>query len=192
MIILLAGVSCVGKTTVGQQLAALLGYSFRDLDQEIENFFNKPLERLHSDFLTGYSFRQKAAPVLGRLLADQTLQQCVIALPPSGLMDHYCHVIKKNKCIVVALTAAPEDILDRITFFDVDSKPIHKQLSPAEKAHHLNEIRKDIAYFGRTFKKAAMTVDITGLGVKASAQKLLAMLEPDLAAAPALKQKASE
>ena len=36
MKVFLAGVSCVGKTTIGAKLASLLGYPFFDLDHEIE------------------------------------------------------------------------------------------------------------------------------------------------------------
>jgi shikimate kinase len=39
MRIFLAGVSCVGKTTIGAQLAGLLECGFFDLDIEIERFF---------------------------------------------------------------------------------------------------------------------------------------------------------
>ena len=39
MRVFLTGVSCVGKTTVGKELAELLGANFFDLDDEIEMFF---------------------------------------------------------------------------------------------------------------------------------------------------------
>jgi ATP-dependent protease HslVU (ClpYQ) ATPase subunit len=52
MKVLLTGVSCVGKTTVGAKLASLLGYPFFDLDHEIETFFGKPLERLQAECLS--------------------------------------------------------------------------------------------------------------------------------------------
>ena len=40
MKILLFGVSNVGKTTVGKQLAERLGYMFYDLDEEIKKYMN--------------------------------------------------------------------------------------------------------------------------------------------------------
>lgn len=46
MRIFLTGVSCVGKTTVGTKLAALLVCPFFDLDNEIESFFTTPIEHL--------------------------------------------------------------------------------------------------------------------------------------------------
>jgi len=39
MKVLLTGVSCVDKSTIGAELAALLGIPFFDLDTEVEAFF---------------------------------------------------------------------------------------------------------------------------------------------------------
>lgn len=60
MRVFLVGVSCVGKTAVGQELAALRGVPFFDLDYEIERFFNRPIARLQAEFLTRHC--QTAAP----------------------------------------------------------------------------------------------------------------------------------
>src|SRR5712675_875996 len=50
MRIFLAGVSCVGKTTIGAQLAGLLDNRFFDLDVETERFFETSIERLLERF----------------------------------------------------------------------------------------------------------------------------------------------
>ena len=42
--ILLFGVSCVGKTTIGTLLAERLGYDFFDLDEETKRFYGMTLE----------------------------------------------------------------------------------------------------------------------------------------------------
>lgn len=62
MRIFLTGVSCVGTTTIGKKMGELLGIRFFDLDNEIESFFETSIERL---------------------------RDCLIALPPSGLMGGY-------------------------------------------------------------------------------------------------------
>ena len=85
MRVILVGVSCVGKTTIGSLLAAHLGYPFFDLDQKIESHFGTSIERLQSRFLTDYSFRKEASVVLRRIVTDNPI--CVIASPPSGLRD---------------------------------------------------------------------------------------------------------
>jgi shikimate kinase len=64
MRIFLTGVGCVGKTTVGRELARLLGVAFFDLDHEIERFFGTSIERLQSKFLTTHSYYNEAAKAL--------------------------------------------------------------------------------------------------------------------------------
>ncbi|MFQ6114523.1 MAG: shikimate kinase [bacterium] len=123
MRIFLIGVSCVGTTTIGKKLAALLGCPFFDLDNEIESFFSTPIERLQEKFLTMYSFRQEAAKALKNLLNRKETQDSVISLPPSGLMDNYWRVVKKSEGIIIVLTDDPTNILKRVTFYDrVNSK----------------------------------------------------------------------
>jgi shikimate kinase len=172
MKVFLTGVSCVGKTTIGAKLASLLGYPFFDLDHEIEAFFGKPLERLQAECLSKHAFRKKACQALQHLLAQDETENCVVALPPSGLKGEYPRLIKKAGGIAVVLADTPENILARITFYDADSRPIIKQLTEHEQRHYLRDIRLDITYFNRTYKKADVTVDISGLGLMASVRKV--------------------
>ena len=69
MRIFLAGVSCVGKTTIGAELAAFLACPFFDLDIEIERFFNTPIECLRQSCLTAHEFSLAAAQALKHVLA---------------------------------------------------------------------------------------------------------------------------
>lgn len=177
MRIFLTGVSCVGKTTVGAKLAALLGCQFFDLDKEIENFFSMPIERFQNKFLTMYSFRQEASKALKHLLKREDSKNSVIALPPSGLMDHYWNVVKRAKGTIIVLTDDAANILKRITFYDQDSNPIEKHLTEKEKSLYLKEIKKDMAYFKRTYKRADISVDISGLSLEQAAKKVKEMLE---------------
>lgn len=176
MRVLLSGVSCVGKTTIGLKLAGLLGCPFFDLDREIEEFLGVSIERLQSRFLTMHSFRDEAAEVLARLLAAPEGQNCVVALPPSGLMGGYWRVVKKQSGTIIVLTDTPENILQRITFYDIDSHLVQKWLTPQEKVLHLREIRKDITYFRKSYEKADLHVDISGCDTDRAAAKLYTAL----------------
>jgi shikimate kinase len=176
MKICLVGVSCVGKTTLGKRLAERLGYAFFDLDTEIEHAFRTSIERLKAELVTAYAFRQKAARVLTHLVRQQEKPHCVVALPPSGLMDAYARVLKQGACVTIALYDRPENILARITFYDKDSHPIHPQLTEADKAYYLREITADMAYFRPSHRKAHWQVDLAGLGIEASVAKIEALL----------------
>jgi shikimate kinase len=74
--------------------------------------------------------------------------------------------------VVVAITDTPENILKRISFYDIDSKLIQKELSEKEKAYHLKEIKKDITYFWKTYKRAHVMIDIAGLSIEDGVSKI--------------------
>jgi shikimate kinase len=173
MRIFLAGVGCVGKTTVGAKLADFLGCPFFDLDVEIERFFGISIERLQNSYLTSHSFRIAASEALKHLLSRDDSRHCVIALPPSGLMGGYWTVVNKTRDAAIAvLKDTPENIFKRITFYDVESRPIQKNLTAREKRHYLGQIRRDITYFSRSFQRAHVSVDITGCGPDEAARKV--------------------
>ena len=177
MRVFLTGVSCVGKTTIGSRVAELLGVKFFDLDHEIETFFRTSIERLQKKFLTIHSYRKEGAKALVHLLNRPDSRDSVIALPPSGLMGGYLEVLKKSSGITVALNDKPKNILERITFYDIDSKPIEKKLTANEKRLHLREIKKDITYFGKTYERADLQIDISGLTIEQAAGKVTEALE---------------
>ncbi|MFV1968256.1 MAG: shikimate kinase [Pirellulaceae bacterium] len=175
--IFLTGVSCVGKTTIGPELAAILGVAFVDLDEEIERFFKKPIARLQAETLTMASYRAKACQALRHVLARDHGHDCVLALPPSGLMDRYWSVVKKASATTVWLRDTPERILERLTFYDEQSRPIEKTLNEQERPLYLKEIKKDISYFRRSHQRAHVAVDIAGLGPRESAIKVKEAVE---------------
>ena len=128
-----------------------------------------PIEKLQDKFLNMNSFRKEASKALSHLLSLESSKECVIALPPSGLMNYYWDVVKKSKGLTIALNDKPQNILKRITFYDKDSKPMKRHLTRDGRAFFLNEIKKDITYFNKSYKKAGISVDVSGLDVEESA-----------------------
>ena len=169
MRVFLTGVGCVGKTTVGRMLSELLDVPFFDLDEEIEGFFGTSVEQLQGRFKTIHSYRDEAAKALVDLLKRPASRHSVIALTPSGLMGGYLRAIKNSFGVTVALSDKPENILERITFYDIDSKLIEKSLTSSEKRWYLSEIKKDITYFRKTYDRAHLRVDISDLDPKQAA-----------------------
>jgi shikimate kinase len=179
MRIFLAGVSCVGKTTIGAQLAGLLEYQFFDLDVETERFFGMSIERLQNRHLTSHDFRLAASRVLKHVLFREDSRNCVIALPPSGLMGGYWKVVSETRdATIVVLRDTAENILRRISFYDIESRPVQKSLTDREKGLYLREIKRDIAYFNCSFRRAHVSIDITGCSPDDASRKVRDALTP--------------
>ena len=188
MRIFLAGVACVGKTTVGARLADLLQWPFFNLDSEMERHFNTSIERLRMRCLTSYAFSLAGAEVLKHILWRDDSGNCVIALSPKGLMGGYWQVIRKMRdAFIVVLQDTPENILERITFYDIDSRLIQKSLTDEERKYYLKDIRADVAYFRRSFGRAHVSVEIAGCGPDAAALKVKRALEAREATAAAAR-----
>ncbi len=60
----------------------------------------------------------------------------------------------------------------RITFYDIDSHPIEKQLTQIEKLLYLKEIEKNISYYRKSYDRAHLRIDISGLSAVEAAKKL--------------------
>ena len=161
MKIFLTGISCVGKSTIGKELATNLGYKFFDLDKEVETHFGKSISQIQSKFIGDYSYRLYISVVLKEIIQENSDSSYVVSLPPSGLRDAFLRVLKKEKeRIVIALHDLPENLIKRITFYDDNSNKIEKVLTEKEKKLYLREFRLDNTYFNRTYKRANLHVDI--------------------------------
>lgn len=171
MAVLITGVSCVGKTAVGEALAKRLGVPFEDFDQAVERHLGAPISRLQQRYGTMERYREAAAGVLAAILHSLDGRPAVIALPPSGLTDPYWRHLQGRSTVTVALEEAAESILERIRFFDDDSQPLQKSLTPRERSLYLREIRRDMAYFGPSYRKAAIRVNMRGCTVTEAAAK---------------------
>lgn len=176
MKIILVGVSCVGKSTIGKILAEKMGYDFFDFDFEIESYFKSHISFLKNDFLTEHSFRKEASIVLNRIL-DNNEDNFIIAMPPSGLMDSYWRIIKKDESIItIVLKDKAKNIFKRIRFYDDYSRPIEIKIEKEKEKAYLKDISLDIEYFGRTYKRAKIKYDIGGKSASQAADDLYELL----------------
>jgi shikimate kinase len=165
--IYIVGISCVGKTTIGKLLADYLDFSFYDLDAEVEAFYQKPIEILQNECLTMNGYRQKASVVLDLLLKKP--DNIVISGAPSGLRDAYLRVYKKHKKVIdiksVLIIDTPENILKRLTFYDVDSKLLDVELDEDLKRKYLKKINGDWNYFKKSLCRADLQVNIENVAL---------------------------
>lgn len=117
MRIMVAGVACVGKSTIGTEVASLLAVPFFDLDAEVEAFYHETIPRLQAQFLTMDNYRRKACLVLKDILSRADATQYVITLPASGLRPPYWNVVNASRSTVVVVRDDPANIVNRIVFY---------------------------------------------------------------------------
>ncbi len=162
MIIYLVGIYCVGKTTIGNMLAERIGFSFFDLDEEVQNYYKKPIERIQDEFLTMNEFREKASIVLDLLLSKNI--DSVISGTPAGLKFSYLRVYKKHKVnkelYSIHIKDSFKNVLDRLTFYDKDSNPIIEIFDESQKKRYLKDIKEDYNYFKSSYNRADIMIDI--------------------------------
>ncbi|MBK7742149.1 MAG: hypothetical protein IPI42_16915 [Saprospiraceae bacterium] len=165
MILYIVGISCVGKTTIGKLLAENIDFSFFDLDVEIQNYYNKPIERIQDECFSMNVYREKASKVLDYLFSKNI--DSVISGTPSGLKFSYLQVYKKHKAdkdlYSIQINDSCENILDRLTFYDKDSNPIIEQLDDSKKKKYLKKINADYNYFRDSYKRADLKIDINNM-----------------------------
>lgn len=162
MIIYLVGISCVGKTTIGRMLAKTIGFTFFDLDTEIENFYQTSIERIQNACLGMHEFRKKGSIVLDQLFSKNI--DSVVSGTPSGLKFSYLSIYKKHKkdkeLYSVHLYDSAENVLDRLTFYDKDSNPIIEPMDELKRKRYLHEIKADYNYFASSYERADFQVNI--------------------------------
>lgn len=173
MFFFITGVSCVGKTTIGNLIAQKLGIEFHSVDYHVEKFYGKSIERIQKDCIGRAGYNYKYADALSDLQKKLGTASSVIEIPPSGLLYKSWSVVKKANGITVALYDKPENIVNRLIFTDIDSNPIDVTLTDKEKQAYLSDIRKDITYFKTGHRRANFQIDIAGLTPDQVAEKII-------------------
>ena len=108
--IFLYGPSGAGKTTVGKQLAANLGYTFIDLDGEIEREAGKSIPEIFAaEGEAGFRRRER-----GALRAWIGERRAVMALGGGALLDSENRALATRAGRVLCLHAEPDTLLARL------------------------------------------------------------------------------
>lgn len=180
MRILLVGVSCVGKSTIGKMLAEKLRYKFFDFDFEVEKRMGEHISSIKNRtlaFISEHGYREEVKHILRDILLEHK-DDIVIAMPPSGLFHNYYAIIKKHPDVLtIALKDKAKNIVERLTFYDDETKPIYNVVNEDNKRLYYEDVKKDIEYFGRTYNKAKMQFNLNGMNANDSAEALIQLIE---------------
>jgi len=163
--IFLVGLMGAGKTTVGKHLAAELGKTFQDTDQEIERRTGVKISLIFE--IEGEAgFRTREAQVVDQLTQ---LSKVVLATGGGAVLDADNRKHLACRGVVVYLHGRPRDLRHR-TRYD-KSRPLLQGADPLERLQALY-LQRDPLY-----REIADVVVDTG---RQSARALLAQLLPQL------------
>lgn len=149
--VVLLGFMAAGKTTVGRELAVLLGWRFLDVDQEIERRRGRSIPDIFRE-MGEAAFRAIEAEVASELVVDSE-----IVLAPgggwvSGPMDLEA---LPPETLTVWLRISPEEILRRVSAAGDpgETRPLLRSADPLERVRTLLNAREPI------YRKAALWVE---------------------------------
>jgi shikimate kinase len=177
MIIMLFGISNVGKTVTGEKLAQKLNYSFLDMDEEIKKRFQTTLEKFMQDHPISYERGQ----IKGKLLKDlmkEYKDNIVIAVSPIFYAKHFNSVLNIEKVIAIELQDSVEHIYERIVFSDENDNIYKDEVYKVEhRDYYMRDIYEDIEYVKKVFKKVENKYFIDNRSLDQVVAELIVMIQ---------------
>ena len=177
MVILLFGVTNVGKTVTGQKLAEKLEYSFIDMDEEIKKRFQTTLEKFMQDNPFSYE-RGKIKGGILRDLINKNKNDMVIAVSPIYYARFFNPLIDLEQVIAIELQDLKEHIFERLIFSD-EHDNIYKDDEYKEKHrdYYIKDIHQDIVFVRRIFNKIKNKYFINNRPVDQVVDELILMIQ---------------
>ena len=170
--VLLFGVSCVGKTTLGALLAQSLGYEFFDLDEETKKYYSMTLEEfVHTGTLRERDTMRSA--LLKRLL--ECGMDKVVAVTPISYAGFINDILQRNDVVAIVLEDTPEHIFDRLVFSD-ENDVIYRddEYKNARKDHYMEDIAEDIRVYNmNTFRMIDRKFFVNGETPETAVERLI-------------------
>lgn len=152
MIILLFGISNVGKTTVGKLLAKKLNYQFYDMDEEIRKYYHTTNIGFINRYKNLEDRDQRRAKLLKRLLKNK--DHVVVAVTPISFFNDFYDIVFEDNVLSIELSDTVENIFDRLVFTDDDDKikDDSREYAHVHKNYYMRDIFEDYIYYHRIYK----------------------------------------
>lgn len=157
--IFLIGFMAAGKSTIGRELANILGWNFFDVDAVIEKKFGKPIKEIFSIYGEPF-FRTEEREVLQSIID----QKKVVVATGGGMPIYFDNLkVMKNNGYVVYLAVPFNVILDRLNRNgESESRPLAKN----------KDLEKLFAFRESYYKKAHFVCDTNNLTPDQIANKI--------------------
>lgn len=171
MKVLLFGVSCVGKSTLGKLIADKLNISYFDLDDEIKAKYNTTIEEfVHTGSIEERD--EKRGILIGEILSNN--ESLVMAVTVMSYSEYFTEYLSMDDVIAIELTDSPENIFERIVFSD-ENDVIYKddELKNKNKDYFLNDIKEDLKWYGSVYRCIENKYDIRNLPPEEAANEII-------------------
>lgn len=179
--IVLIGMMGAGKSTIGRQVADVLGVPFRDADREIELAAGRTIQEIFAEYGEEH-FRSGERRVIARLLEEEPF---VLATGGGAFMDAETRAVIEEKAISIWLRAEFDVLWARVS--KRSHRPLLKTADPQQTLKDL------IAARYPTYGLADITVESAEAPKEETADKVIEALGTYLAAtAPPPKSHTDE
>jgi len=162
--IVLTGFMGTGKSTVGRELARLMGMRFLELDRMIEEEVGLKIKEIFSRYGEEY-FRDRESEVVKKISEREGL---VISTGGGVVLRRENMDALRKKGIIVWLKAKPETILKRT--LSSDERPLLNVDDPEERIRELLQKRRPY------YEEADLSVDTDGLSPLQVAERIKSLL----------------
>ncbi|QQR79306.1 MAG: shikimate kinase [Deltaproteobacteria bacterium] len=168
--IILTGFMGTGKTAVGEQLSQKLGCPFLDTDVMVEKATGKTIPEIFEK-QGEPAFRELEKKMLKKALENEMI---VISTGGGAVMDSDNRTLMKEKGFIIALSASPEVILERVS--QVDNRPMLKMADKEGKKDQqekLEKIKNLLSKRSPFYREANKIVDTTSKKIEETVAEIL-------------------
>jgi shikimate kinase len=153
MVILLFGITNVGKSVTGEKLAERLNYTFYDLDEVIKEKLQTTLEQ----FMKDHPFSYERGKLKGKILSDivsESTEDIVVAVSPIFYSRFFNRLLDLDQVIAFELQDSEENIFQRLVFSDEeDNLYTDDDYKEQNREYYIKDIHEDIMYAKKLFRK---------------------------------------
>ncbi|MBR2794222.1 MAG: hypothetical protein IKE16_06195 [Solobacterium sp.] len=179
MNILLFGIPCVGKNTIGRKLAELMNLPFFNQQEEMEQLKGKTaFELSRSTYGDGYDrYKREAMEHIFKTHPEDK----VIAVQPLYYYTMVRPFVLRPDTFSIVLEDSPEHIFERVIIVDQDNNPVDRpEWKTAHKSYLIREIKKDITYYNNVHKHIERKFNVNNDSPEEAALRLKERIEEEI------------
>lgn len=172
MKLLIWGVSCVGKTTIGKEISKRLNYDFYDIDEELIKKYGS-IDEFQLQYPDRYDRFNIKKEIMLRIINNQN--NFIMAVSPifsCAIVDEILRSPSKS----IELIDTPENIFKRMILDGDEDEAFKNAYKEKYKNHYINEIKLDLTASYAEFKNI-FKIDIRNLDVTKSADKIIDIIK---------------